>query len=91
MTCNLAAWRGDLLAVNGFNEEYEGWGLEDSDLTIRLLHAGLRRKSARFAAPVVHLWHPENDRGTLAGNRRRLDALLLSHEFQAKQGVNRYL
>ncbi len=91
MTCNLAAWREDLLAVNGFDEEYEGWGLEDSDLTIRLLHAGIRRKSARFAAPVVHLWHPENDRGTLAGNRRRLEALLLSHEFRAKQGVNRYL
>jgi len=91
MTCNLAAWREDLLAVNGFDEEYEGWGLEDSDLTIRLLHKGLRRKSARFAAPVVHLWHPENERGTLAGNRQRLEALLRSREIRAKQGVNRYL
>jgi glycosyltransferase involved in cell wall biosynthesis len=91
MTCNLAAWREDLLAVNGFDEEYQGWGLEDSDLTIRLLHAGLRRKSARFAAPVVHLWHPENDRGTLAENRRRLEALLGSREIRAKQGVDRYL
>lgn len=91
MTCNLAAWREDLLTVNGFDEEYEGWGLEDSDLTIRLLHAGLRRKSARFAAPVVHLWHPENDRGTLTENRRRLEALLRSRETRAKQGMNRYL
>jgi glycosyltransferase involved in cell wall biosynthesis len=91
MTCNLAAWRQDLLAVNGFDEGYQGWGLEDSDLSIRLLHAGLRRKSARFAAPVVHLWHPENDRETLAENRRRLDALLCSREIRARQGVDRYL
>ena len=91
MTCNLAVWRNDLLAVNGFDEGYQGWGLEDSDLTIRLLHAGLRRKSARFAAPVIHLWHPENDRGTLIENRRRLDALLGSHEIRARQGVERYL
>ncbi len=91
MTCNLAVWREDMLAVNGFDEEYRGWGLEDSDLTIRLLHAGLRRKSARFAAPVAHLWHSENDRGTLAENRRRLDALLCSREIRAKQGVDQYL
>ena len=91
MTCNLAVWRKDLLAVNGFDEEYQGWGLEDSDLAIRLLHAGLRRRSARFAAPVVHLWHRENDRGTLAENRRRLEAVLRSREIRARQGLDRYL
>lgn len=94
MTCNFSAWRVDLLAVNGFDEEYEGWGLEDSDLTIRLLHAGLRRKSARFAAAVLHLWHPENDMGTLEGlegKRRRLDALLRSGRIWAVRGVERCL
>ena len=24
--CNLGIWRDDLLAVNGFDEDYEGWG-----------------------------------------------------------------
>ncbi|MBM4315794.1 MAG: glycosyltransferase [Deltaproteobacteria bacterium] len=91
MTCNLAVWRDDLLAVNGFDERYQGWGLEDSDLTIRLLHAGLRRRSARFAAPLLHLWHPQNDRTTLAENRRRLDVLLSSNDIRAGQGVDRYL
>jgi len=91
MTCNLAAWREDLLVVNGFDEAYEGWGLEDSDLTIRLLHSGVRRKSARFAAPVVHLWHPENDRASLEANRRRLDVLLGSRRTRAERGVDSYL
>jgi glycosyltransferase involved in cell wall biosynthesis len=91
MTCNLAAWREDLLAVNGFDELYEGWGLEDSDLTLRLLHSGLRRKSARFATPVVHLWHPENDRGALEENWLRLAALSRFRRTRAKKGVDRYL
>ena len=90
-TCNLAAWRDDLLRVNGLDETYSGWGLEDSDLVIRLLHAGVKHKSARFAAPVFHLWHAENDRSRLAENQRRLDALIISQRTLAELGVNRYL
>ena len=85
-TCNLAAWRDDLLRVNGLDESYSGWGLEDSDLVIRLLHAGVRHKSARFAAPVFHLWHAENDRSRLAENQRRLDALITSQRVAAEIG-----
>jgi glycosyltransferase involved in cell wall biosynthesis len=90
-TCNLAAWRDDLMRVNGLDETYSGWGLEDSDLVIRLLHAGVKHKSARFAAPVFHLWHAENDRSRLAENQRRLDALLGSQRTIAELGVNRYV
>lgn len=91
MTCNLSAWRSDLMKINGFDEDYSGWGLEDSDLVIRLLHAGVRHKSARFAAPVLHLWHRENDRGGLAENRRRLEELLNSRRILVDRGAAQYL
>jgi glycosyltransferase involved in cell wall biosynthesis len=90
-SCNLSLWRSDFLAVNGFDESYAGWGLEDSDLVIRLLAAGIRRKSARFAAPVLHLWHPEQDRSALPENRRRLEAVLQSGRTAAVAGIDRYL
>jgi glycosyltransferase involved in cell wall biosynthesis len=90
-TCNLAAWRDDVIAVNGLDESYSGWGLEDSDLVIRLLRAGIRHKSARFAAPVFHLWHRENDRSRLPENQRRLDEILRSPRTAALQGIDRYL
>jgi glycosyltransferase involved in cell wall biosynthesis len=90
-TCNLAAWRDDLLRVNGLDETYSGWGLEDSDLAIRLLHAGVRHKSARFATPIFHLWHSENDRSRLAENQRLLDALIQSQRSVAALGVSQYL
>ncbi len=86
-TCNLSAWRHDLERIDGFDEAYQGWGLEDSDLVIRLLHAGLRHKSARFAAPVFHLWHPHNDRSGLGDNQRRLDTLLAGDRILATIGL----
>jgi Glycosyltransferases involved in cell wall biogenesis len=90
-TCNLSAWRRDLLAVNGFDEAYSGWGLEDSDLVVRLLRAGIRHKNARFAAPVFHLWHPKNERTRLANNQRQLDEVLHCERTRATVGVGRYL
>lgn len=90
-TCNLSAWREDLLRVNGLDESYTGWGLEDSDLVIRLLRAGIYNKSARFSAPVFHLWHPENDRSQLEKNRQHLQEVLQATHIRAVQGVDQYL
>jgi glycosyltransferase involved in cell wall biosynthesis len=89
-TCNFSAWRADLERANGFDERYSGWGLEDSDLVIRLLHAGVKHKSARFAAPVFHLWHRENDRTHLAENQARLAEILTSNRIAAVEGLDRY-
>lgn len=89
-TCNLSLWRADFLRVNGFDERYNGWGMEDSDLVVRLIRAGVRHKSARFAAPVVHLWHREFDRSGLPENQARLAALLAADHLRAELGVDRY-
>ncbi len=86
-TCNLAVWRDDMVRVNGFEESYEGWGLEDSDLVLRLLRAGVCRKSARFAAPLFHLWHPENSRCEFATNRERLERQCHSGAIEAATGL----
>lgn len=86
-TCNLAMWRRDLLAVNGLDESYAGWGLEDSDLMIRVLRQGIRRKNGRFATGVIHLWHRENDRAALPENQKRLEAILKSEVVVAQKGI----
>jgi glycosyltransferase involved in cell wall biosynthesis len=89
-TCNLSMWREDFARVNGFDENYSGWGLEDSDLAIRLIHAGVLHKSARFATPVFHLWHRENDRSRLTENRRLLDNIIASNRTVARTGLDQY-
>ena len=38
--CNLSLWREDMLACNGYNEDFTGWGREDSELAARLMNSG---------------------------------------------------
>jgi glycosyltransferase involved in cell wall biosynthesis len=87
-SCNLAVWRCDLERVDGFDASFHGWGREDSDLLIRLLHCGVRRKDGRFATGVIHLWHPDADRGELEANDARLKAVLDSKRTRALCGLS---
>jgi glycosyltransferase involved in cell wall biosynthesis len=87
-SCNLAVWRTDLERVDGFDASYTGWGKEDSDLVVRLLHAGIRRKDGRFATGVLHLWHSESDRSQLPHNEARLGNVLGSDHVRADCGLS---
>jgi glycosyltransferase involved in cell wall biosynthesis len=55
---NIGVWRSDFEAVNGFDEQYVGWGFEDLDLQVRLERLGLRAWSILLETAPVHLWHP---------------------------------
>jgi glycosyltransferase involved in cell wall biosynthesis len=87
-SCNLAIWRADLDRVDGFDADYSGWGKEDSDIIVRLLHAGVRRKDGVFATGVLHLWHAEAERGRLAENERRLSDSLAGDRIRARSGLS---
>lgn len=90
-TCNLALWRNEFILVNGFDEKFEGWGFEDSDLVLRLLRAKIHRRSGKSALAVFHLWHKEASREQSLKNWRFLEETLKSAHIQAKQGINQYL
>ncbi len=86
-TCNLGIWVDDFRLVNGFDESFEGWGFEDSDLAVRLLNAGVRRKEGAFATAVLHLWHHENDRLHEGRNWQRLQQRIATRETRASSGL----
>jgi glycosyltransferase involved in cell wall biosynthesis len=92
-TCNLGVWRNDFLLVNGFDEDYQGWGHEDADLAVRLIKAGITRRDGRFAVPVLHLWHPVHDRTLETDNRKRLQARIDSplQIIRPDRGIAQYL
>ena len=90
-TCNLAAWRSDFVAINGFDEDFVGWGYEDSDFVQRLLNAGRRRRTTRWAVPVLHLWHRAQDRSRERANFARLEQTISSGAIRASRGVDRYI
>lgn len=90
-SCNFGIWRTDFLAVNGFDEAYEGWGFEDSDLTLRLQNHGVRLAPAPASTAVFHLWHDEAPREFAGANWDRLETIMRSDTTWAKKGVATHL
>ena len=87
-SCNLAIWRSDLDRVDGFDADYSGWGKEDSDIIVRLLHAGVRRKDGTFATGVIHLWHAGADRSQLVENEIKLGKVIACDRVRAQRGMS---
>jgi glycosyltransferase involved in cell wall biosynthesis len=90
-TCNFAFWRSDALAVNGFNEDFVGWGREDSEFTARLLNCGLVRRNIKFNALAYHLYHPRNDRSHLEDNNQLLKKTIDDKRIWCEKGVSSHL
>lgn len=90
--CNMAIWKKDLLEINGWDEEYEGWGLgEDSDLGTRLYHLGRPRKFVYGRAILYHLHHPILSRDHLPKSQARLDETIRTQKIRCRRGVDQYL
>ncbi len=73
---NLGIWREDFERINGFDENFEGWGGEDTDLGSRLRKTGVRVGSILQWTQSYHLWHPPDvtapDRIRNGANQNRL-------------------
>ncbi len=86
-SANLSVRRCDLIAVDGFDAAFNGWGREDSDLVLRLMRSGVRRKDGRFATAVLHLWHAPEDRTRLPVNDKLLAGAMDSRRTKATLGL----
>ena len=86
-SCNMGVWRSDFVAVNGFDEVFEGWGHEDADLVLRLSHLGVQRKNGFMATEVFHLWHRENQRNQEALNKSRVMQRMTTDLIKAERGL----
>jgi glycosyltransferase involved in cell wall biosynthesis len=84
---NLSVSRADLLAVNGWNQDYERPGREDDDLVVRLYRLGRRGKSVRFRGVIFHLYHPPHARDLFATNDDILQEVIRSDAVQCRNGI----
>ena len=87
----MAFFKKDCIAVNGFNNEFEGWGREDSEFIVRMINNNVNRKNLRFNAIQYHLWHHENLRSSLKKNDNMLKNSIKHHIKWCKHGIDRYL
>jgi glycosyltransferase involved in cell wall biosynthesis len=90
-TCNMAFFRSDCIAVNGFNEDFVGWGREDSEFGARLLHAGIMRRDLRFNAVAYHLHHEGASRKMLERNHQIFLATLKENKLWCQNGIDKHI
>lgn len=90
--CNMAFWKNDLLAVNGYDESYLGWGCEDHDLVARLMNHRIKPLQVRHRAVCYHLWHPSSKKAdTFQRNNELLEATRRDKRIRANDGIDKYL
>ena len=87
-SCNMGFYRQDCLKINGFNNEFEGWGREDSEYVVRLQNSGIKRRNIRFNAIQFHLWHNENTKVSLDSNNLILQNTIKNHSQWCEIGIN---
>ncbi len=89
--CNISYWKKDLLAINGYNEDFNGWGREDSEMVIRLMNNGILGKRLRYRGIVYHIWHRIKDKSNLAENTRLEEWSKTQNLKWCPNGMDKYL
>lgn len=89
--CNMAFWKKDALAVNGYNEDFNGWGPEDKEFVARLLNAGFEKRFLKLGGIAFHIHHEEISRSQLARNEHELKQTIQLHRTFCTSGINQYL
>ncbi len=89
--CNMSYWKDDFVRVNGYNENYTGWGREDTDLVFRFYHNGLKRTFFKLRGVAWHLWHKEADRSELLKNDSILEETIRTKAVRTSPGADQYL
>ncbi len=89
--CNLSFFRDDFIAVNGYDEFFEGWGGEDLDLGYRFRNYGLKKRTLKFAGILYHLWHEDLYMQNLHKNMNQASISNQNKRVRCDEGVNKYL
>nr|WP_300114581.1 galactosyltransferase-related protein [Duncaniella sp.] len=91
MGSNMAFWKSDFISVNGFEEEFVGWGSEDREFCLRMMNCGVRRRTLVFSAIQFHLDHPVRSvHDNLQANRQIFLKAKSSKKVRANTGIDQY-
>lgn len=89
--CNMAYWRADAIAVNGYNEAFTGWGPEDKEFVARMLNKGFKKRFIKYGALVFHIWHPVNTKENLKNNQCLFEKAKREQSTYCAVGIDQYL
>lgn len=84
--CNFSVSKTAMESINGFDEEYEGYGREDTDVELRLKNNGLKIKSLKGLALQFHVWHPRRE--FTVANDKRLEEVEITKRIRCARGLS---
>jgi len=86
----MATGRHDVMALGGFDESFDSWGLEDSDFAVRASRFGLKLLDSRYKTSLVHLHHAEPNKMQKSKNAEEFKSLLsdTNRIFPSKTSVH---
>jgi GT2 family glycosyltransferase len=89
--CNMAFWKEDIIKVNGYDEDFAGWGSEDWELAARLMNSGVEKRVLKMGGIVFHLHHKEAERHGEDANELRLQRTIRERKIWCENGIDKYL
>ncbi|WP_400080421.1 glycosyltransferase family 2 protein [Winogradskyella sp. R77965] len=89
--CNLSYWKKDFIAVNGYNEDLIGWGRDDTELILRMVHNKVYGKRLKFRGIVYHIWHKVASRDGLNENHKIAMETIRKKRVWCNNGIDKYL
>lgn len=89
--CNTSFFRSDFIAVNGYNEDFKGWGREDSELALRFHNHGLKSRRLRYRGIVYHIFHNEKSKSRLELNNDIELKTINESLSRTDNGIDKYL
>lgn len=89
--CNFSFFKQDFIAVNGYNEDFKGWGKEDSELALRFHNFGLSAKRLRYAGIVFHIFHKNASKENITNNNTIENETIRLNKKWCPNGIDKYL
>lgn len=90
-----AMYKEDYIAVNGYDEKYMGWGLEDDDFGNRLVAFGVKGKEFNYEPIQLHLYHQFDPTKKQSANEKyyyeQKEKILKNKQFYCEYGYNNSL
>lgn len=88
---NMAFYKEDLVRINGYDENFGGWGKEDNNIAIRLCNVGVAIRFLKFGGIVYHLHHDGEKNNNVYENEILLQDAIRSNTTFVSNGLNSHI
>lgn len=89
LASNFSCYKSDMAAINGSDEAMPGGpGVDDTDVEWRLEAIGVKMKTCKYSANLLHLDHPRSERAeAYAQNLKRIAEKKRDDQWYAPKGI----